>query len=443
MARRDPSSSSRSSAQSKRPSSSSRSGGRPRNDGKVDIFCPQCGAQYRIAEEAFDTKVECSQCHRVFFPKAGATKRPKAKDYTKAYMGFGVGAVLVVGTLMLMNRGGDTPPAKPVVADTSKSAQLQLDRKARAEQGMRWGRAVAAADLLTLRNYSDLSAMATVLGVDATLIGDARDQAIVAALQKHDATRLFSEMECSTADVSEAAVEAGSGAMTFYFNNKPGDTTFDPKAGAQVTAQWSMQGSQMRVASFEVTAKPIVRGTRAGDTKNTFKPSEEIAKPKVVETNRGGALVKVQESDPAPIAHLADTPEPMRQKVDALVKDLIASADPESPGALFNRSSNALKEIGKPAMPRLVNALYELYPDVNGNNQKISQVTRCLLSMTGMAFAYDVRGTGDAAKDKAARESVIRQWFAWWWRFANDTHEDAIDQSEDLLDASSSKPKDK
>ncbi len=445
MARRDRSSSSRSSSAAKRPSSSSttRAAGRPRSDGKVDIFCPQCAAQYRIAEDAIDIKVACTQCQRVFFPKAGATKRPKAKDYSKAYIGFGVGAVLIVGTLVLMSRGGDQPKPKAAAPTNTADAQLQIDRKARADQGMRWARAVATGDLLTLRTYSDLAAMATVLGIDATLVGDARDQAIVAALPKHDATRLFSEMECSSADVSESAVKAGAGAMTFYFSNKPGDTVYDPKAGAQVTVQWSLQASQMRVASFEVTAKPVVRGKRPGDSSNTFKPSEEVAKPKLVETNRGGALVKVKESDPAPIAHLADTPEPVREKIDALVKDLIASADPDSPGYLFGRSSSALKAIGKPAMPRLVNALYELYPDVQGNNQKISQVTRCLLDMTGMAFAYDVRGSGDAAKDKPARESVIRQWFAWWWRFANDTYQDAIDQSEDLLDASSSKPKDK
>jgi hypothetical protein len=35
---------------------------------------------------------------------------------------------------------------------------------------------------------------------------------------------------------------------------------------------------------------------------------------------------------------------------------------------------------------------------------------------------------------------VIRQWFAWWWRYANDSYQTAIDQSEDLLDAPS-KPK--
>ncbi len=274
----------------------------------------------------------------------------------------------------------------------------------------------------------------------AALVGDARDQAVVAALTKHEAARLFSEMECTSAEISQDAVAAGLGPVVFYFDAKAGDSVYDRKAGAQVTAQWRMDGSQMRVGSLALTLKPVVRGRRPGDEAKTFVPSAEVAKPRQAETSRGGVATKVTESDPAAIAHLADTPEPLRQKIDKLVADVIASADPESPGALWGRATAQLKEIGKPAMPRLMNALFELYSDVQGNNQKISQVTRSLLDLTGMAFAYDVRGTGDAAKDKPARESVIRQWFAWWWRYANDNYQTAIDQSEDLLDAPS-KPK--
>lgn len=442
MARRDASSSSRSSRSTTRSSAASGKGARTRSDGKVDIFCPQCGAQYRIAETALESKLECASCHRVFFPKAVAGKRAKAQDYTKVYVGLGVGALFVIGSLVLMSRGGNEPAQRPpVVADTA-GAQLQIDRKARCDQALRWARAMGAADLATLKTYSDVADVAKSLGLEASLSGPALDQAIADALPKHEGARLFREMDCTSAVVDEEAVKKNGGAISLYLATKSGDTTYDAKAGAMITAQWRLDGTQFKVGAFALTQKPIVRGRRPGDESKTFVPSAEIARPKMVETDRGGAKVQVKESDPVAIAHLADTPEPLRQKIDGLVKDLIASADPESPGALFNRSVTALREIGKPAMPRLINALYELYPDVNGNNQKISQVTRCLLDLTGMAFAYDVKGTGDAAKDKAARESVIRQWFAFWWRYANGDYQESIDKTEDLLDASSSKTKD-
>lgn len=429
MARRDASSSSRSTS-SNRPGTAR--GARPSRDGKLDIFCPQCGAHYRIAEEALEAKLQCADCKRAFFPKSVVGKKPKAQDHTKVYVGFGAAVVLIVGSLALMSRGGDKPVVRREVATDNKAAQLEIDRKARQDQAMRWARAVSSAELMTLRNYSDMAELAKSLAVDATLVGDARDQAIVAALAKNDATRLFSEMECTGADVPEDAVKAGSGSVTFFFTNKPGDKVYDGKAGAQVTSQWRLDGSQMRLGSFALTMKPVLRGRRDGDAAKTFKPSSEIAKPKAAETTRGGQVVKVTESDPVAIAHLADTPEPLRQKIDKLVQDVIASADPEAPGQQWGRATAELKKIGKPAMPRLINALFELYPDVQGNNQKISQVTRSLLDITGMAFAYDVRGSGDAAKDKPARESVIRQWFAWWWRYANDDYQDAIEKEEDL-----------
>jgi hypothetical protein len=176
----------------------------------------------------------------------------------------------------------------------------------------------------------------------------------------------------------------------------------------------------------------VRRKPRPEDAAKYFKPSTEIARPEDKEMQIGGQTIKVRESQPVPLGHEAGTTPEQQQQIDALVADLLASADPEAPGALFGRTCNALEKVGKPVIPRLLNALHDLYPDVNGNNQKISQVDRCLLQLTGMQFAYDVRGTGDAAKDKAARESVVRQWFAWWWRFANDTHTDAIEKDENL-----------
>ena len=394
-----------------------------------------------MAEEAIETKIQCADCKRTFFPKAVVGKRQKSQDHTKIYVGFGAAALVIIGSLVLMSRGGDKPAPKPSApAVDTKAAQLQIDRKARQDQAMRWARAVASAELMTLRNYSDMAELGKALGVDGTLVGDARDQAILAALPKNEATRLFSEMECTTADVAEDAVKAGLGPVGFYFTSKPGDTLYDGKAGAMVTAQWRMDGSQMRIGSFALTTKPVLRGRRPGEG-NTFKPSDEIAKPRQAETTRGGVVTKVTESDPVAIAHLADTPEAVRQKIDKLVQDVIASADPDAPGQIWGRATSQLKEIGRPAVARLMNALHELYPDVQGNNQKISQVTRSLLDITGMAFAYDVRGSGDAAKDKPARESVIRQWFAWWWRYANDDFQDAIEKEESLDVVAPKKPK--
>lgn len=439
MARRD-SAASRSSAKSSRSSSSRTSGAGPRvrSDGKVDIYCPQCGAHYRLAEDALETKVSCTECKRTFFAKTVAGKRAKAPDYTKVYLAFGGGALLIIGTLVLLNNSGGTPAQRPVTV-VSGPSQLDLDRQARRDQITRWARSIGNSDLITLRNYSDMPVLLKQLGVDAGLGGDAQEKAILAALKTNDCTRLFGEMEVSSADTSAEAVEKGQGTAVIYLSVKAGNDFYDAKAGAQVTVQWRMDGSQLKVADFTVSAKPVIRGKRPGDESKYFKPSEEIAKPKTVEIDLNGRKKAVRESEPTAIAHLPDVPQETRDKIDKLVADLLRSGDEDAPAALFARSSNALQELGRPAMARVINALHDLYGDVNANNMKLSQVTRCLQQLTGMAFAYDVRGSGDAAKDKIARESVVKQWFAWWWRYANDNYQEAIDQTEDLDSAPAKK----
>ncbi|MGE3175623.1 MAG: hypothetical protein AB7O97_23575 [Planctomycetota bacterium] len=432
MARRDRSAASRSSSSTRRPGGAGRTP-RGRSDGKVDIYCPQCGAHFRIADTALDSKVVCKDCTRTFIAKTTVGKRAKVQDHSKVYVGFGVGAVLVIGTLWMMSGGTDEPP-KVVAAEPTGPSQLELDTRARRDQAMRWAGALTKKDLFTLNNYSDMPALRTQLALDADLIGDARDEAFFAALQKDDAGRLFFEMECTAADIGQDAVAAGKGTAEFYFQSKPGDTVYDPKAGARIQADWRMEGAQLKISGFRLTLKPVVRGRRPGDEDKYFKPSTEIARPELTETTRAGKTVKVRESQPVPIAHLEGTTEAQRTEIDQAVADLIYSASDDAPGNLFNRALGRIRKHDRAGVARLMNALNDLYPDVMGNNMKISQVNRALRDVSGLAWAYDHVGTGNAAADRATRESVIRQWFAWWWRYANDDYQEAIDQDEDLLD---------
>ena len=89
-------------------------------------------------------------------------------------------------------------------------------------------------------------------------------------------------------------------------------------------------------------------------------------------------------------------------------------------------------------MARILNAMYELYGDVNTNALKLSQLDRALRIVSGMSVNFQIRTSGDVAKDKAERESVVRQWFAWWYRYANGEFDELIDK-ENTLDAAPKK----
>ena len=65
-------------------------------------------------------------------------------------------------------------------------------------------------------------------------------------------------------------------------------------------------------------------------------------------------------------------------------------------------------------VPRILNAMFELYEDPNTNNDKLSQLNKALYAITGWAVNYQVRSSEDAAKDKAERQSCVRQWFGWY-----------------------------
>ena len=79
-----------------------------------------------------DEKIECSECHRVFFAKSTAGKRVAAPDHTKAYIGFGVVIVAIIGLFAISGSGNSAPPKKkkPTVtmlvevrAETASSAR--------------------------------------------------------------------------------------------------------------------------------------------------------------------------------------------------------------------------------------------------------------------------------------------------------------------------------
>lgn len=436
MARR--SSASRSSRSADRGSSSGK-GPRVRSDGKVDVFCPQCGAQYRVAQENLDAKITCRDCTRVFFAKTTAGKRVRTKDYTSTYVGMGIGAVVIVGSLFALSKmGGYDKLDRPTVKVPERTA-ADIEREVRQDAAKKWGQRVAAGQLYGIREMTDLDAFGKALGVEPQGDRDTFEKAVLEAMKTNPDTRLLFELETSAAVVDEASATGPTGKATLWLTTKPGDTLYDRKTRGEMVIDFRMDGSTMKVHGYQVTMKPVQRGVRPGEESKFYKPSEHIAAPKENEIDSGGAKIKVRESEPVALPHEPGTTPELQQKIDSLVADLLRSGEPDAPGKLFGATSRALEEIGKPAVPRLLNAMHGLYSDVNANNQKISQVDRCLLAMTGMQFAYDVRGSGDAAKDKASRESVIRQWFAWWYRYANDTHTDAIDQEEDLLGP----PKDK
>ena len=109
---------------------------------------------------------------------------------------------------------------------------------------------------------------------------------------------------------------------------------------------------------------------------------------------------------------------PEQQKfADQVVADILFSVSNETGAAgKFNRATLSVRTADEVSavVPRILNAMFELYQDPIANNDKLSQLNKALYAIVGWSVNYQVQSTGDDAKDKAARQSCVRQWFAWY-----------------------------
>lgn len=403
-----------------------------RSDGKVDCSCPQCGTRYRVLEEQVSLLIECGECHRSFKPMTTVGKRAKGQDHTKVYVGFGVGALVIVGLFALSGGGGGKDPAPPPTPTVAKAPVESLGSNPRSDQLVKWGQAIASGNTLVLQRHSDPLALAKLFGVEA---GPEADAKTIAALQAHDATRYFRELDCVSAALADQASLTGStGKAVVYLTPRSGTDDYLTNTRGEFEVTFRIDGDQVRVTGLTELRAPA-RNPKKPDPRNrTFAANKDIAAPKEQTITDSAGTRTVKESPPSAVPHW-DKATPAQQKLaDETVAKILRSADPESPGGLFAGATLKIQELDdrKAVVPRVLNAMYELYSDVNANNLKLSQLNRAMVTFTGFAVNYQVESTGDPAKDKAARESCVRQWFAFWWRYSSGDLSNFLDLSEDL-----------
>lgn len=438
MTRREPSAS--------RSSSSSRKaagrGAKPSRDGKVDVPCPQCGTQYRIAEESLDSKIECQECHRVFFAKSTVGKRVAAPDNTKTYLLFGLGGLFMVITFLVISSNNQKPVIRTPVVPEAKKDVLSPSNHPRTAQLVKWAQAMGNDNRLVIQTHSDLAAVAKQVGVDD--ISDAAK--VFAAIQTHESTKYLRELLCESGMLAdEATMSSPSGKGTVYVTPKPGTDDYRKNTRGEIVVDFRMDGEQIKVTGWTVTMVPSRNPNKPDPSSISYTPNKDIAAPKVTEITDSAGTRKVKESQPAAVPHWEKATPEQQKKADQLVADILRSADPEAPGGLYMRAKLSVRTVDdkKSVVPRVLNAMFELYGDVNANNEKLILLDKALADFTGFAVNYEAKGTGDAAKDKIARESSIRQWFAFWYRYANGELNDFIDTREDADLLAPTKPADK
>ncbi|MDP6988732.1 MAG: hypothetical protein QF903_04570, partial [Planctomycetota bacterium] len=122
----------------------------------------------------------------------------------------------------------------------------------------------------------------------------------------------------------------------------------------------------------------------------------------------------VLEAEPEPIAHLDSTPPELRARIDGMVADL-HRLDDLMPRELTNLR-NELVVIGKPSVPALLTAMYEL--DRAGWTEETlivgQQLHMLLQDITGYVTTFKAHEALGGTLER--RDSGVKQWFSWYDR---------------------------
>jgi len=375
-----------------------------------------------------DEKIECADCHRVFFAKTTAGRRVQKPDYTKHYVGFGIAAVVIVGIFIALGGSKKEPPKKKQTVEAPKEAQYSRGTHPRAQELANWAQSIGNNNQLVLSRHSDLRALSKQLGLDGSDSGS-----VINGLQKHESTELLRTMDCSSAELdTEQDMTSQTGSGKIYVTPKSGDATFKRNTNGIFSVTFQVVDGTVKVTSFKMTRKPVYAPGKDPSVKR-YEINKNIAKAESVTITDSAGTRTVQESKPGPMPHWEEATPAQREMADKCVADIIASADDNAPGGLFNRATLQIREMPdiQSVVPRVLNAMFERYEDPNSHNMELSQLNRAVANWTGYAVNYQVRDSGNAEKDKKERQSCIRQWFAFWRRYHKNLSE-YIDSDEAL-----------
>jgi hypothetical protein len=387
-------------------------------DGKVQISCPACAAQYRIMPEHMDTKVKCTQCHRVFFPGAAAGgKRTVHKNPATPIIAFGAAIIIIVLIGVLIANAGDTP--KPKVVEPPKFVDLG-NSTPQVKAVKRWAKGIFDQQRFEVESFTAYTPVQQLLGIEtknnySQSFGDAQKELgkkIIDALMTGQQAEIFQYCEARSGKIMDAEyLKATEGkvllSLTEPKSQHEGIVEVDyvqTDDGAFKVSGWKVVHAPKRPPSEEELAAG--RGKR-------FKVHPKIAKPVVVKRMFGGKEIEVKESEPVPLDHFEDTPPELRKKIDADIAALMDNSDPRR----ANRAQLDLLDIGKAAVPRLLNKMYEVKPKGRDDVEALNRVIKTLRIMSGQAFGYNPRelaGQHVGGSEKE-RESALKQWYGWWY----------------------------
>lgn len=413
-------------------------------DGPQSIPCPQCGTKYRVPQEAMQSQITCRNCKRSFFPGASTRRAPKNNQSSLYIALAAVGLVAVLIGVIISNMGPNTVQMSQV-APPVKSVNIGWSN-ARVQTVVEWAKAVHAETDFVLSRSTEIGAMQSFLGVNpeqphasaGSQEQQAIEKAVLAALKTDDRAMVFRQFEPQEANLdSESMATGDQGTVLMQLPPREG-TVYHEMAqeaaaksklgywkGAEIKVRvaFVMHGTEVKVTSWDVLNPP-----RTPTRRSNHKAHDQIAAPELKSREFGGQKITVAESELIPLDHLADTPAELRREIDGLIDGLM-----DLDNIRYNRTYTRLKEIGRPAIPRLLNKMYLVKPTTEEDRLGLFRVISAMSTLSGVRFGYSPADRKDflVGGTDEERVSALKQWYAWWYENHDRDFTSAIDKEDD------------
>lgn len=376
------------------------------------IECPACGARAQLPDSKAGAKVRCVECERVYLARAAGSRAPVKSRSSALPVAIGAGVVvLIIALFALSNRG---KRAQPVVVEETKAPEPApvVDATGWDSPLVKFTRKVhdmaSARDEVDLQNVlAEDRVWARVKGAEN---GEEVDPAGYANLD--DTTRLTfvdGVLSSMTADDPENLV----GAWVPFDGGVIEET--DDAATVRLTLH-PRDAATAGTRHIEWLLVKGPRGWRAWSWERWFSPEElDAARVAQASTRKKRTLSDgsvVLEAETKKVEYMPETTPEERARIEGLIAQMLDFTTRPAPRT---QAGDELRAIGKPAIPGLLNKLYELdqagWDDVDSASRG-KLVHNTLQDITGYVTTFNPHEALGGTDER--RESGVRQWFYWY-----------------------------
>lgn len=369
------------------------------------IACPYCKTEAQIAETLEGSKVKCPKCQKAYQAHEKLESRERTLTPWRIVLAAAV-IPIVGGTFLYMrSRTADVAPEIRAGDAASKSGAAATSTGAASGSAASGANGAAnpteSAAAAPKWNTAALDAVrelfAAVYGGDVTrtaaaLAGaDARERA-KQLVQADDALGFSKwkpgELRILSQDDTTSKVEG-----PLLSRVKPGDVcraefTLTQDGGRWKIAEWKLADAPADAAT---ASAPRPRSTSAGDAKS--------------------AAAEALKVDVAPrrLEHLASTDAATRTKIDALFARMVDLSLSPTENV---QASNELVELGKPALPVLLNGILETRITSVESMSQVVLINQTLQAITDHPTVF--APGPDTGKVEELRLKTVKSWFEWW-----------------------------